>query len=196
MNNLDKNYWDMRNQAENTPWNLGQISPPLKQYFDQISNKNIHILIPGAGHSHEVNYLAKQCFEHITVCDISTTAIEKIKQNVSDYHHVKLVEADFFALTGCFDLIVEQTFFCALDPALRAAYVEKMYELLPEGGTLVGLLFATPFAKDGPPFGGSKEEYLQLFGKKFHIKKMEICYNSVLPRQGNELFFICKKVVI
>ena len=36
---------------------------------------------------------------------------------------------------------------------------------------------------------GSKEEYELLFSKHLHIKKMELCYNSIPPRKGSELFF-------
>ncbi|MBX2846521.1 MAG: hypothetical protein KTR13_09960, partial [Saprospiraceae bacterium] len=43
------------------------------------------------------------------------------------------------------------------------------------------------------PFGGSKEEYLSYFEPHFNIKTFEKAYNSILPRQGNELFGIFEK---
>jgi methyl halide transferase len=62
-----------------------------------------------------------------------------------------LLQADFFELnTGKgkhlpeFDLIVEQTFFCAIDPSLRKNYFKKVHQLLKPGGKLVGLLFNDP----------------------------------------------------
>ena len=63
-----------------------------------------------------------------------------------------------------------------------------MHQLLKPDGKLTGVLFNRAF-EGGPPFGGSKEEYEQLFGKHLHIKKMELCTNSIPPRQGAELFF-------
>ncbi|RYF89397.1 MAG: SAM-dependent methyltransferase, partial [Chitinophagaceae bacterium] len=99
---------------------------------------------------------------------------------------------DFFELHEQFDLIIEQTFFCALSPALRVAYVSHMYKLLKEEGKLAGLLFNRSF-DGGPPFGGSKEEYVKLFSPLFEIVTMEACYNSIAPRAGSELFFILKK---
>ena len=95
---------------------------------------------------------------------------------------------DFFNHTGQYDLILEQTFFCALDPSLRTNYVQKMSELLKENGKLVGLLFGVQFPNN-PPFGGSREEYLSLFSDTFKINLLEPCYNSVKPRQDSELFF-------
>ena len=68
-----------------------------------------------------------------------------------------------------------------------------MPELLNAGGKLVGLLFNTSFDKEGPPFGGNKEEYLGYFEEIFFIKKMEDCYNSIAPRAGRELFMILIK---
>ena len=101
---------------------------------------------------------------------------------------ITIITGDFFEHKGQYDLILEQTFFCAIDPALRSCYVTKMHELLKPSGKLVGVLFNRSF-DGGPPFGGSKEEYEQLFSKHLHIKKMELCYNSILPRQGAEIFF-------
>jgi len=91
-------------------------------------------------------------------------------------------------LIGSFDLIIEQTFFCAIHPSLRSQYVVKTNQLLLPKGRLVGLLFNVPLHKDRPPFGGSKAEYVGFFQPHFMIKKMEACYNSHYTRQGREVF--------
>ena len=51
---LDEKYWENRYQQKETGWDIGKISTPLKEYFDQITNKNQHILIPGCGRAYEV----------------------------------------------------------------------------------------------------------------------------------------------
>ena len=107
----------------------------------------------------------------------------------------EVIHADFFEHSGQYDFIFEQTFFCALDPSLRERYVTKMNELLKPGGQLAGVMFNRVFEEDGPPFGGTKEEYEQRFSPFFDIKKMELCYNSILPREGNELFVRLQKPV-
>jgi methyl halide transferase len=185
---LSKDYWNNRYEAEETGWDLKTISPPLKTYIDQLTNKNLRILIPGCGSGHEAEYLLKQGFQDVTVIDIAPLAVERIKLYLSDYQSIKIICADFFTHSGEYNLILEQTFFCALDPALRTKYVQKMSELLTQNGKLVGLLFGVQFPKN-PPFGGSREEYLTLFSDKFKINFIEPCYNSVKPREGNELFF-------
>jgi methyl halide transferase len=185
---LSKDYWNNRYETEQTGWDLKTISPPLKTYIDQLTDKNLRILMPGCGSGYEAQYLAEQGFQNVTVIDIAPLAVEIMKKNLADYQQVKVIEGDFFAHTDEYDLILEQTFFCAIDPSLRPKYVQKMSELLAENGKLVGLLFEVQFPKN-PPFGGSKEEYENLFLKKFDIKILEPCYNSAKPRQGSELFF-------
>jgi hypothetical protein len=85
-------------------------------------------------------------------------------------------------------LILEQTFFCAINPSLRKDYVAKMKTLLKPEGKLVGLLFDKEFDKEGPPFGGCKCEYTPLFEKDFNFKTFDVCHNSAKPREGSELF--------
>jgi methyl halide transferase len=63
-----------------------------------------------------------------------------------------------------------------------------MPELLAPDGKLVGVLFNRSFEEQGPPFGGSKNEYEPLFAKEFILKNFEPCYNSVIKRKDSELF--------
>ncbi len=191
---LDENYWSNRYSNEETGWDLGRISPPLKAYFDQLTNKQLSILIPGCGNAHEVAYLLEKGFTNITLKDISPIPVKKLELQFAPYLNKELhiICGDFFNLNKAFDLIVEQTFFCALVPSLRQEYVLKMTELLSTNGKLVGLLFNREF-EGGPPFGGNKKEYEQLFAHKFITQTMEESYNSIAPRQGSEMFVIFKK---
>jgi 2-keto-3-deoxy-6-phosphogluconate aldolase len=69
---LDEQYWNNRYINNETGWDLRQVSPPLKAYFDQLENKNSSILIPGCGNAYEAIYLAEQGFTNITVIDIAS----------------------------------------------------------------------------------------------------------------------------
>lgn len=197
MNNLDASYWNNRYLSDDTGWDIGYASPALTGYFDQLKDKSIAILIPGGGNSYEATYLAEHGFSNVTVADISSVVCEKLKQQYAGWngeHQPPVVwHGNFFELgtpPGPFDLVVEQTFFCALDPALREAYVKQMHHLLKPGGKLVGVLFNKEF-EGGPPFGGLEVEYRQLFEPYFTIHTMSPCYNSIAPRAGNEVFIIC-----
>jgi thiopurine S-methyltransferase len=190
--NLDKSYWSNRYSACETGWDIGSISTPLKAYIDQLSEsvKNSRILIPGAGNAYEAEYLWQQGFRHVFVADIAAEPLKNLKKRVPEFPDNQLLEIDFFHLSDSFDLIIEQTFFCALHPNLRMDYARKMHELLVPGGKLIGVLFNAPMNSDHPPFGGDMEEYRRYFESYFRYKHFAPCYNSIKPRQGKELF-IC-----
>ncbi len=185
---LGKDYWNERYRKGQTGWDIGGVSTPLKEYIDQLTDKNLRILIPGGGSSYEAAYLLQQGFTNVTVVDISSEIIRNLQKKYAG-QGLKAVCEDFFRHSGEYDLILEQTFFCALDPALRLSYVRKMKELLNSKGKLAGLLFDRTFV-GGPPFGGNTKEYLSLFKEAFVIKTMAPAYNSIPPRQGSEVFFI------
>lgn len=186
---LNSAFWSNRYQNQETGWDLGSISTPLKEYFDSLAQKDLSILIPGAGNCYEGEYLLEKGFTHVTILDYAPEALEGFRNRVAQHAKAKLVCADFFSHRGQYDLIVEQTFFCALYPNLREAYAKQMQQLLKPGGKLCGLLFTTVPNEQGPPFGGSLAEYQKLFNPLFHILKLEPCRNSIKPRAGRELFF-------
>lgn len=99
--------------------------------------------------------------------DLSAIALENIKKRVPSFPESQLIHADFFELEATFDLAVEQTFFCAIDPNLRSKYADKMNAILNKKGKLIGLLFNAVLNEDHPPFGGHKEGYLNYFQPYF-----------------------------
>lgn len=191
---FNASYWQQRYQQNQTGWDVGSITPPLKQYFDQLENKALRILIPGCGNAYEAEYLHKNGFTEVYVADVAAEPLQNLLHRNPTFPEEHLLHQDFFSLQGTYDLIVEQTFFCALDPALRAAYARKCAELLQPNGTLMGLLFNTVFEKDGPPFGGTQEEYVSYFAPYFEFIHFETAYNSIPPRQGKELFIELKVI--
>lgn len=191
---FDESYWNTRYKEGTTGWDIGHISSPLKAYINQLEDKSLKILIPGGGNSYEAEYLFKKGFKNVTIVDISETALRNVQKRVPNFPKSQLILQDFFEFEGSFDLIIEQTFFCALDPILRKEYAKKMHSLLKPKGKLMGVLFDFPLTSDGPPFGGSKEEYLTYFNPYFTIEILERCYNSIPPRDGRELFFKVLKI--
>jgi SAM-dependent methyltransferase len=189
---LDAAYWEAQYKAKSTGWDLGQVSPPIQEYIDKITDKKKRILIPGCGNSYEAEYLLEHGFTNITVIDIAPTPVAVLKEKFKYNPNIQIVLGDFFEHQGNYDLIIEQTFFCALPPTMRQKYVWKMHQLLAEEGILAGLLFNRTF-ESGPPFGGSKEEYEKLFADAFDFKKMDLCDNSIAPRANSELFIEFKK---
>ena len=187
MEKLDASYWTKRYENEQTGWDTSGITTPLKEYFDQLTDKSLQILVPGAGNAYEAGYLWENGFQNVHVLDWAKPPLERFARQYPDFPDSQLLTADFFELNGQFDLIVEQTFFCAFERNRREEYVSKAYDLLAEGGKLVGLLWDGDF-QGGPPFGGSRDEYNRLFANHFDIEIMELAYNSIKPRAGREVF--------
>ncbi|MDX1629585.1 MAG: methyltransferase domain-containing protein [Fulvivirga sp.] len=189
----DEAYWTNRYKQGAVQWDAGSITDPLKNYFDQLENKSIKILIPGCGNAYEAEYLWNKGFHNVYLADVSPIPLQKFKRKLPEFPERQLLLKDFFKLNGHFDLIVEQTFFCALHPSRREQYVQKVLELLKPEGKLMGVLFDDPLFDDHPPFGGNKGLYLPLFEPYFSVEVFENCYNSIKPRAGRELFLLLKK---
>ena len=185
---LNEKYWSDLYKKNQTGWDIGYISPPIKEYIDQLTDKSIKILIPGAGKAYEIEYLHNKGFTNCFLLDFSEEPINEFIRRVPSFPKDHILKEDFFAHKGNYDLIIEHTFFSSIKPSLREKYVETVYRLLNKKAKLIGLLFKICFTNNYPPFGGNKKIYTELFSKFFSIYTLETSYNSIKPRNGNELF--------
>ncbi len=196
-NPQEEEYWTTRYQQQNTGWDIGYPSTPIRTYIDQLENKHISILIPGAGNAYEAEYLWKQGFMNIHVMDISSFPLKEFEKRNPDFPKNQLLLEDFFKHEKQYDLIFEQTFFCSFIPTHenRNGYAKQMASLLKPSGKLVGVWFDIPLTEDleKRPFGGNKELYLNYLEPFFKTITFERCYNSIPPRMSKELFGIFKK---
>lgn len=190
---LDAKYWEDRYLGNQLGWDIGYASTPLKTYFDQLEDKTIKILIPGAGNAYEAEYLHQQGFKNVFVVDLAPSALTNLLERVPEFPADHLIEGNFFDHNVTYDLIVEQTFFCAIHPELRSEYAAHMSRCLKPGGKLMGVLFEDDLFTDHPPYGGYRDEYRTYFADEFNILTMERCINSILPRQDRELFILMEK---
>lgn len=185
-------YWDNRYKENDTPWDMQMVSPPLKNYIDRLTDHNLSILIPGCGNAYEATYLLEQGFRNITLIDLSPTLTAALQLKYKGLP-IKIINANFFDHQGKYDLILEQTFFCAIDPSLRKAYVNTCYELLNDDGKIAGVFFNKKFAENEPPYIASDEEYHALFEDRFLFNEFVSCTTSVRPRLGYEVSFEFQK---
>lgn len=191
----NESYWSDRYENRKLGWDIGYVSTPLKTYFDQLPDRSIKVLLPGAGNAYEADYLWRQGFRHTYVMDIAQQPLTNFSLRSPSFPTSQLLHEDFFAHEGAYDLIIEQTFFCSFPPttANRSAYAEQVASLLTPGGKLVGLWFKHPLIPgdmEKRPFGGSKEEYLGYLAPYFDVKTFEDSYNSIPERMHHELFGI------
>ena len=193
MNKLDKEFWNQRWRNGETGWDIGYASPTIVDYFDKIQDKEINILIPGCGNAYEAEALRERGVKNIRILDISDEAVARLNKKYKERDEIEVIHQDFFDHQGQYDYIIEQTFFCALNPNLRRNYAKKMHELLISKGILVGLMFNKNFESEGPPFGGTKEEYQPIFDPYFNFKQFDETNKSIPPRLGNEIFIELQK---
>ncbi len=195
--NSENKFWSNRYVEGRTGWDIGFPSTPLKTYIDQLEDKDLKILIPGAGNAYEAEYLFDKGFKNVFILDISKAPLEAFEKRNPSFPKEQLINENFFSHEEQYDLIFEQTFFCSFPPIKnnRMLYAKTMSRLLAPKGKLVGVWFDFPLTGDmvKRPFGGSKEEYLGYLSEYFEVVVFEKCYNSIEPRKGNELFGVFQK---
>lgn len=189
----DREHWENTYRNSKTGWDVGYVATPLKEYFDQLTDKSIKILVPGAGNAYEVEYLFNLGFKNVFLLDFAQTPIRNFSNRNPNFPEDQLLIEDFFEHRGSYDLIIEHTFLTAFPKNIRKKYAHKMHDLLSTKGKLVGITFNHDFGNDYPPYGGTPEDYELLFKPYFEIIKLEACYNSIKPRQNREHFFILTK---
>ena len=188
---MDSEYWSSRYQKKQTGWDLGTASRPLVKLFKQL-NKEDKILIPGCGNAYEAEYLFEAGYKNIHIMDIAPEPLNVFKERNKTFPSQQVIHDDFFSHREKYDAIIEQTFFCAIQPELRRNYVHRSHDLLRENGIFIGVLFNRAF-DGGPPFGGSSKEYINLFGEKFDSVEIENCLDSIESRLGSEVMIRCQK---
>ena len=191
MGTFDGNYWQHRYDIGTDGWDIGAPSRPLTAYIDRLEDKDLRILIPGCGRAWEGQYLHERGFRNVWLMDLTGGPFAEFLKRCPDFPEEHLLVGDFFSHQGLYDRILEQTFFCAIDPGLRDRYVEQMHTLLAPDGHLIGVLFDDPAPgkdPDAPPFGGSRAEYIERFNKRFSRVSVEPCHNSIPPRAGREVW--------
>ncbi len=186
-------FWEAQYKRDKQGWDLGYVSPPLKAYIDQLNDKTIRILVPGAGQGWEVKYLYEKGFHNVFYLDFSAEAVNRFKKNCPDFPCQNIINADFFQLNSKYDLVLEQTFLSSFAHSSWEKVAKMMYQILSDKGKYVGLFFNHDFYQDLPPFAAQAETYYTVFEPYFSFRTFKTAYNSIKPRSGREIFFILQK---
>lgn len=188
--------WQGHYDAGDLRWDLGVASPPIIKLWEDKEILPGNTIIPGCGRGHEALFLMEKGFR-VAGVDYSPGAIDYLSQEISNRNLLgcALLE-NFFKLNddhnAQYDLMIEQTFFCAISPQHRPLYVETAYRLLKDNGILAGVFYETG-AEDGPPFNTTREDILQNFEPFFKIKRLEKTLHSAESRKGKEWLGILEK---
>ena len=195
-NGYTKEDWQRHYDEGDLGWDLGQVAPPFIRLFESNAILPGKTLVPGCGRGHEVIYLAENGFE-VTAVDYSSGAVNHLKSTVQERKlKCKVLHMDFFGIdsthNGVYDLLIEQTFFCAISPKQRTSYVSTVARALKQGGMLAGLFYHTG-EEGGPPFNTTREDILKHFSDSFKIQQLSKSEDSAEQRKNKEWLVVLVK---
>ena len=125
----EQTYWSNRYLDASTGWDIGEASRPLISYFEQLKDKSIPILIPGAGNAYEAAYLHQNGFSNVHILDITDIPLKKFAEMNPSFPKAHIHHQDFFKHKGKYNLIIEQTFFL-----LIGSHRNESREVYNQGG--------------------------------------------------------------
>ena len=198
VNHNKSEYWENSYKLNKMGWDIGYPTPIFDNWI-KMQKKIYSICVLGAGNGWDAANFAKYG-HNVTAVDFSPTAVKNMEK-ISKSNDIKMniINSNIFNLKNKiknkFDLVVEYTCFCAIDPKNRIKYVDLVDSLLLPNGKLIAIFF--PIDKNiidsGPPFGVDFNSTLKLFSKKFSVIHKEFSQLSIKPRIGREIFTILQK---
>ena len=188
--------WERHYEEKDLRWDLDEVAPPFEHLWKERNILPCKAIVPGCGAGHEVIFLAKKGF-NVTAVDYTYGAIKLIESAFEKNNYSgEVLRQDFFKL-DCeynekFELILEHTFFCAINPNMRQAYVETTKRILKAGGYLIGLFYETN-EDGGPPFNTHQKDIEKYFSDSFMIESLSKTSHSAEQRREKEWLAVLKK---
>jgi len=188
--------WQKHYDESNLSWDLGEVANPFVRLWEDKAITSGTLIIPGCGQGHEVIYFAERGFE-VTGVDFSSGAVTLLRDSLSKRNlNAQVLHRNFFDLEAAhdqaYDAMLEQTFFCAIHPGQREAYVGTVSRILKPGGLLFGLFYETG-EEGGPPFNTTEADIRNHFSEAFDIDRLEKCLFSSEKRKDKEWLAVLRK---
>lgn len=173
--------WEKAWREGRTGWDAGASPPVLHELLAERTLPEGRALVPGCGAGWDVFTLA-EAGRDVTGLDLAPTAATRFErlrvERGVDPSRARIEVGDFFAHApdAPYDVIWDYTFLCALPPAMRPDWEQKMRTLVAPSGTLATLIFpAQPeplIGPDQPPFPLMPEHVEGLLAE--HWEKLEL----------------------
>jgi len=187
--------WQAHYEAGDIPWDEGAPHPALLDYIAAAGPFEGRVLVPGCGRGHDTRALSTIANEVVGM-DIAPDAIEKARA-FPNAGREEYIVADLFdlgqELHASFDWVVEHTCFCAIDPAMRSAYVEAVAGALKPGGHLFAIFYLNPAVDRQPPYGVTVPELDRLFRPAFALIQEWVPARTFAGRESRELIRVFRR---
>lgn len=190
-----ENFWSDIYRADDAGWELNEPSPSFKDLLPRLKLPKSRVLVLGCGSGNDAAFFA----EHghvVTSVDISAEALKNAKAKYGHMTNIQWVKMDIFKLPRdfdqAFDIVVEHTCYCAIDPIQRPQLVKTWIQCLVPGGHLMGVFFGMDKMK-GPPFGGTEWELRERLKRSFHFIFWGRSHESIQRRDGKEFVVYAQK---
>jgi len=189
--------WESNYEKHEDGWDLGGPTPVFKRIATNARFVPGRMLVPGAGRGHDAREFSRHGFE-VTAVDFTAYAVNEMKRLADPNAPIEIFQQDIFTFPheydGAFDYLLEYTCFCAIDPQRRSEYADVVTRLLKPEGILIDLAYPLDNRKDGPPFGLTDSELLDLFQERgFKLLSREKSADSIPRRKEAEELFIFQK---
>lgn len=183
-------FWDERFARGFTPWDQAGVQPQFEAFA--AAHPDLAVLIPGCGNAWEAGWLAAHG-RTVRAIDFAPAAVASARAALGPYAAV-VEQADFYAYEPPFapGWVFERAFLCALPPAQRTHYAQRMAALLKPGALLAGYFFIGEPQK-GPPFPMTHDELDALLTPYFTLLDEQPGIASLPVFEGRERWMIWRR---
>lgn len=190
-------FWQERWQQGRIGFNQPTVNPLLIHYFNQLKlKKGSRVLVPLAGKSIDMLWLAQQGYEVIGIELVESAVIEFFAEqnsavtitqptkdsSIKNYQGqlagqtISLWAADIFALSatdiGAIDAVYDRAALIAMPPEMRPSYSEQVISLSDNAPQLVLTLNYQQNERAGPPFSINSTDIERYYGAHYSIKPL------------------------
>lgn len=197
---MEKEFWLQRWQENQIGFHRDDVNPALTNFAAELNIASGDLVfVPLCGKSHDLDWLEQQGYRVLGV-EISEIAAKDFfaehgkeptitpRDNFQSYRqgNIEILCGDYFELTPELFTDVRAVFdraaLIAMPPEMRAAYAEKIGELVSPGTRILLVTMEYPDNEmQGPPFSVPEENVRQLYSNNFSISVLK--ENDILARE-------------
>jgi SAM-dependent methyltransferase len=196
---MERSFWQTLYDGNDTPFDLRGPSAPFIDWLDAEKPRPGRAVVPGCGRGHDVLELARRGWDALGI-DFAPSAVRDATGNASRAGLIgaRFLEADIFALgpehDAAYDLLFEQTCYCAIEPHRRDEYARIAARLVKARGWLAFVVYPVDGRAGGPPFNIGVEEVPLRFASAFELVQIGAPRRASAPgRTGKELFALLRR---